>query len=68
MKKNGFYSGVAMISSFFLFCVGLISLFGWIVLFSTTLSAIFAVTGFFGVLTNSWQLKKYMKQSKSYNS
>ena len=66
--KNGFYNIVAMISSFFLFCVGLISLFGWIVLFSTTLSAIFAVTGFFGVLTNSWQLKKYLKQSKSYHS
>jgi len=68
VKKNGFYNVVAMVSSFFLFCTGLISLFGWMVLFSTTLSAIFAVTGFFGVLTNSWQLKKYMKQSRLYNS
>ncbi|MCA0173871.1 hypothetical protein [Bacillus sp. RAR_GA_16] len=66
--KNGFYNVVAMFSSFLLFCAGLISLFGWIVLFSTTLSVIFAVSGFLGVLTNSWQLKKYMKQSRSDHS
>ncbi|MCA0992087.1 hypothetical protein [Pseudalkalibacillus hwajinpoensis] len=66
--KNGFYNGVAMIGSFFLFCAGLTSLFGWTILSSTKLSAIIAVTGFLGVLTNSWQLKKYMKQSRSYNS
>ncbi|WP_226659115.1 hypothetical protein [Pseudalkalibacillus hwajinpoensis] len=67
MKRNGFYNVVAMISSFFLFCMGLISLFGWMALFSTTLSAIFATTGFVGVLTNSWQLKKYLKESKLYS-
>ena len=66
--RNGYYNVVAMFSSFLLFCAGLISLFGWMELFSTTLSAIFAVTGFLGVLTNSWQLKKYWKQQRSHHS
>ncbi|WP_273852072.1 hypothetical protein [Guptibacillus spartinae] len=66
--RNGYYNVVAMFSSFILFCAGLISFFWWMELFSTTLSAIFAVTGFLGVLTNSWQLKKYWKQQRSHHS
>ncbi|MGE6204433.1 hypothetical protein [Guptibacillus hwajinpoensis] len=63
MKKNSFYFIVGMISSFLIFCSGLISLFGWIDLFSNLLSAIFAVMGFLGVLTNSMQLKMVLKES-----
>ena len=68
MKRNGFYSVISMISSFFLFCVGLISFFGWVELFSSMLSLILAITGFVGVITNSWQLKKSMGRVEDNSS